>query len=431
MHNPAFDKARAQTLRGFYENELTNNILYFWDDRCVDDVYGGFFNCYDNRGERLISHDKYTWSQGRFVWLWAKLADMQGSTFSQAQRKVFSRRAVDGTAFIMRHCLLGPEDWRCAFLLDRGGTPKPVPAWGDRLDLSIYADGFAVLGLARSARLTGDKRTYAFAKKLFLSMRDRQKSGDFLTAPYPIKPGCRAHGLPMGQIHIANEMLYAACAFDDAWADEVTAMLKANVDEVLNDFVDDDGRLREFIAADGSQLTTLLGQHMNPGHIIEDVWFLLDAAETLHESAYVPRITAIAKQALALGWDDEFGGLLHFCGMNGGQPTHPVGEDADEPMTRLVQRSWGDKLWWVHSEALYATLRLYASTQDDWFLAWHDKLFDYTFDKHPNPNREVREWIQILDRQGNPDDKVVALPVKDPYHIVRNLALIIELLSAR
>jgi len=61
-------------------------------------------------------------------------------------------------------------------------------------------------------------------------------------------------------------------------------------------------------------------------------------------------------------------------------------------------------------------------------LDWHDKLFDYTFTTFPNPDPDIREWIQIRRRDGAPQDKVVALPVKDPYHITRNLILILELL---
>ena len=41
---------------------------------------------------------------------------------------------------------------------------------------------------------------------------------------------------------------------------------------------------------------------------------------------------------------------------------------------------------------------------------------------------EIREWVQIRKRDGSPQDKVVALPVKDPFHITRNLILILELL---
>ena len=38
---------------------------------------------------------------------------------------------------------------------------------------------------------------------------------------------------------------------------------------------------------------------------------------------------------------------------------------------------------------------------------------------------------KILTREGKPQDKVVALPVKDPYHITRNLLLLVELLYER
>ena len=35
----------------------------------------------------------------------------------------------------------------------------------------------------------------------------------------------------------------------------------------------------------------------------------------------------------------------------------------------------------------------------------------------------------LIDREGCPQNKTVALPVKDPYHIIRNLILIIEALE--
>ena len=50
-------------LKGFYENELTNQILSFWLPRCEDKEYGGYLNCFDNMGKQLVSYDKYTWSQ--------------------------------------------------------------------------------------------------------------------------------------------------------------------------------------------------------------------------------------------------------------------------------------------------------------------------------------------------------------------------------
>ena len=40
---------------------------FWW--RAIDRERGGVFNCFDNSGTRLISREKFTWSQGRFAWL--------------------------------------------------------------------------------------------------------------------------------------------------------------------------------------------------------------------------------------------------------------------------------------------------------------------------------------------------------------------------
>lgn len=45
----------AYTLFGFYQHELKQNMLGFWLPRCVDEEFGGFLNCFDNRGENLVS----------------------------------------------------------------------------------------------------------------------------------------------------------------------------------------------------------------------------------------------------------------------------------------------------------------------------------------------------------------------------------------
>lgn len=109
---------------GFFENELTNQILSFWMKHCEDKEYGGFLNCFDNKGEKLVSHDKYTWSQGRFVWMFSALAMTDAPIFTREQRAEFLRLARQGADFIMNHCLMGKDDWRCVFLMERDGAPK-------------------------------------------------------------------------------------------------------------------------------------------------------------------------------------------------------------------------------------------------------------------------------------------------------------------
>ena len=99
--------------------------------------------------------------------------------------------------------------------------------------------------------------------------------------------------------------------------------------------------------------------------------------------------------------------------------------------TGRSSRIW--PLWMQYAttapETLYASLLFYSLTGDEQYMRIHDKTLDYVRNHFINPDKETGEWIQILTREGLPQDKVVALPVKDPFHITRNLLLICELLS--
>jgi N-acylglucosamine 2-epimerase len=87
------------------------------------------------------------------------------------------------------------------------------------------------------------------------------------------------------------------------------------------------------------------------------------------------------------------------------------------------------KLWWPHSEALYTTLLFYVLTEDEKWLNYYKQMDHYIFNTFPNEDKQIGEWIQIRNREGNPEEKVVALPVKDPFHIIRNFVCIIRLLG--
>ncbi len=422
------DKRELKIMKGFYSDVLTNELLKFWLPECVDKENGGFVNCYTNDGKRLISKDKYTWSQGRFVWLWSKLASMESDIFTDKDRSKFLELAKNGRDFLYEHCLLGKDDWRCTFLMDETGKAKYVnnaPA----LDMSISADCFVVLGFARYVNVTKDIETWEFTKKLYASILERYKSGKFYSLPYPLSSKYRAHGKPMMLTCLATEMFWAAEKVERSLCDQYKTDTKKYSDDIFEHFVDKDGAIREVIRSDNTLLDELFGEHINPGHTIEDMWFQLDAVEVVGNEERVADITKVAKHAYEIGWDKEFGGFLHFAGLNGGEPTGKIEESKDEAQMPLVLGDWGSKLWWVHSEALYTSLRLYDKTKDEKFLEYYYKTEEYAFRTFPNPDRNIREWIQIRTREGVPQDKVVALPVKDPFHIIRNVTLIIELLE--
>ena len=419
--------SRAKELIGFYENELTNNLLFFWLPRCLDDVHGGYFNCFDNSGRQPLSRDKYTWSQGRFVWLFAKLAAMETPTFTRERKAFFLELARSGRDFLFQHALVAPDAWRCGFLTDEAVQPKLMPG-ADSTDSSIYADCFVIGAFARYALAAGAKESYVFDRKLHESVLARLQSGRFRTHPYPLSPSYRAHGIPMILSNVTQELYLAASCFDSGSCSVLKEQLGYYLDDILDHFAGGQPIIREVIGADNQMLPNLLGQHVNPGHTLECIWFLMEAADTLNREEVIGRLAAIAQQTFTAGWDTTYGGLLHYCHFRGGPPSGSTDDVADEPMLRQVQAGWGDKLWWVHSEALYTTLLCFTKTGKPEFMRQYEQLFDYAFRTFPNPDREIREWIQICQRDGTPQDKVGALPVKDPYHIMRNVILILELL---
>ena len=373
-----------------------------------------------------MSRDKYTWSQGRFVWVFSKLAMMDCGTFTEKERKHFLDLAKKGRDFLEKHCLLGEDDWRCVFLMDETGKHKYVEGW-DRLDMSIYADCFVIAAFAKYSLAANHQESYLFAKKLYQSAVDRVKSGNFTTLPYPLSPQYRAHGIPMIFSNTTKEVYEAALKFDAEFCAELKENLSNFTSDILTNFVDENKILHEIISADNGFIDNILGQHVNPGHTLEDVWFIIDAGDILDRSDFIQEAIAIAAKTFEIGWDTEYGGLLHYCGLDGGEPVGSSEGVEQEAMYRQLE-GWADKLWWVHSEALYTSLLCFDRTKEQKFLEHFDKVFAYTFEKFPNPDREIREWVQILRRDGKPTDKVVALPVKDPYHIMRNLIQIIELL---
>lgn len=420
------EKQYRELLIGFYENELTNNILPFWLENCEDKENGGYFNCFTNDGSELVSRDKYTWSQGRFLWLFSRLAMME-RPFTKSQRARFLELARSGKEFLVKHCFLEGTPRRCVFLMDEKGTPKYAEGF-DVLDMSIYADGFVLAGLCRYALAAGDRESWDLAKPLYESIMERYETFNYRTLPYPISPEYEMHGFYMSRVLHSCDITVAAQVFDPEYAKISRDRLKHSVDLLLEMFVDDQDVLREVVFRGGGRVPGIFGNHCNPGHICEEMWFIQHAAELLGSSSYTQRCGRILKKALSLGWDSKCGGLLHFCSSEGGEPVAGTEDPEQETVYQQLMAGWGDKLWWVHSEALYATLLFGERTDDQELRQWYDRIFEYTFRVFPNPDREVREWVQIMDRQGNPQNKVVALPVKDPFHITRNLIYILQFL---
>ena len=419
-------RLRRAELRAFYEAHLFEVLLPFWLKNGIDEEYGGYFVAFTNRGDRRVSEDKFTWSIGRVVWMFSHLAELDSERVSSEDRSKYLELARLGADFLMEHCML--PNGNCAFLMDRQGNVKE-PSPGSGYDTSFYADCFVADGLARFAA-AAPERTDAldFALKVYDSIRARYLRYDLRTEPYPIPEGYRGHAVEMIQLKVAQELATTLEKREHPRAAELRDYATGFMRETLDHFVQAEGYVLEFIGADKTPRDTPIGRYVEPGHAIEDAWFIIHHARRIGDPVAIARAVRIVEASLRIGWDDELGGLLRYLDRDGGRPHTPSADDRS-PMAEKLRNEWDVKLWWSHSEALYSTLLTHILTERAELLDWYGRVHDYTFATFPNPDREIGEWIQIRDRRGEPANVQVALPVKDPFHAIRNFLLAIELLG--
>lgn len=431
---------------------LERDVLGWWDREGADDRLGGVRTCFTNRGEP-VSREKYTWSQGRWAWTCALVAEEIEAGRLSGDSALWRRRSLQTADFLTAHAFL--PDGRTSFRLSESG--EQLADESGELATSVFADLFAVLGLAGAARMVpgaaaasgpgaalgtvpggasgaaeqGRERWLGQARRTLLgaetSIRDRTAK----SAPYPVPAGFSDLAGPMTLVHVAGELHRAAPS------EEVLAVITG----ARNALVGGDGPADggdgtssgsgstflgaetwwEFRPDHARDHDTLLARHVTPGHLLELLWMLVHLGDQ-HPRLAVPdaTLTALALRALETGWDAAEGGLLRYVDRETGGA--PVGRLLETPYEALVQRTWDTKLWWVHAEAMYATALLARRTGSPQLARWAQRVRDYTLGTFPDP--EGREWLQNRRRDGSPLDEVVALPVKDPMHIARSLLLL-------
>lgn len=409
----------APGLRDVYRRHLDEVIMPYWLRGPADTDLGGVFTCIDNRGERRLSDDKYVWSQGRFAWLMARAARLAERGVIGGSADGYLRLARSTADFLLDHVFLA--NGRCAYLVTRDGRMKEfLPGQGH--DISIFVDCFVTLGLAEVSRATGDEGYLTRALGCYDGVRAALASGDVRSEPYPVPAGCRSHAFPMIMLNVSQELETGLAEAGHTRAAALGRDANAYVDEILGNFVQ--GDLVSEVLCTGSS-AGVLGRHLAPGHAVESMWFVMEQARRHGRDDVVARAAAVVERAVERGWDTEHGGLFRFVDRDGGPPRG----EAHDRYGQLILDTWDTKIWWPHSEALYASLLGYALTGREALREIHDRVHEYTFATFPHPDPSVGEWIQIRDRHGRPLDKLVALPVKDPYHIMRNMMLLVELLQ--
>ena len=375
-----------------YKQELVSNVLPFWEKHSIDKEFGGYFTCLERDGS-VFDTDKFMWLQGRQIWT---MSTMYDRVESRADWKAI---AEHGARFILDHGRDAQGDWY--FALDRAGKPLVQP-------YNIFSDCFATMGLASLYKITNKDEYAQVAVDTFNRILERQNNpkGKYSKA-YPGTRNLKGFSLPMILSNLSLELEHLVG----------TQTVETLIDEIIHEVMEvfyqaDSGLIMESVHLDGSFSDTFEGRLVNPGHIIEAMWFMMDLADRRQDSVLMNKCIAIAIRALEYGWDEQYGGILYFKDILN-RPTQ--------------QLEWDQKLWWVHLEALVCMAKGYAYTGNEKCKAWFEKLDAYTFTRFSDP--EYGEWYGYLNRQGEPLLTLKGGKWKGCFHVPRALLKVYEALK--
>jgi N-acylglucosamine 2-epimerase len=387
----AFQSRAAESLRSYadvYLDELTGNVVPFWEKHAIDRQCGGYFNCLDRDGA-IYDTDKYMWMQWRIVYTFCELHE------KLEKRTAWLDHAQHGYDFLTKH---GRDaHGRYYFAMNRRGEPTMAP-------YSIFSESFAAMGAAALYRATGDPKMKAeslAAFERYLGRMDRPKME--WTKEMPGMASMKALGASMILANMA--FVLDECLGGDLLGRYAPAAMHA----VLADFWNPTyGVLFENVRSDGTfDLETMAGRHLCPGHGIEALWFIMVCAMRTNDRDAIASAAAKIQSIIDFAWDKEFGGIYYFMDVLG------------KPHIEL---QWNMKLWWVHNETLIALVLAYLLTGDASFRTRFEQVHEWTWQRFPD--RAFGEWFAYLDRRGEPTHLLKGGKWKCFYHLPRMLLTI-------
>jgi len=387
------DKNVISKYQKFYEDFLLNNVVKFWENSdLIDKQYGGFITSVDEEG-KSYNNDKSVWFQGRCLWTFSKLCNVYG------KNPVWVEAAKSGAEFIKKYCI--DSDGRMFFTVTQDGRPL-------RKRRYFFSESFLVVGFAEYSKVSGNKEDLELAEKYFDLMYSIYLDGN--NDPFKITPKENAE---VRSLHSnTNPMVLVSSAqtlrrIDGARNEYYDAIITKIINDMISlHYKPEYMCVLENVELDGSILDNPTGRTINPGHSIENSWFLMNYAYTVNDKDLLDKALNIMNWSLDRGWDKEFGGIKYFVDLYN-RPCEQLEHDM--------------KLWWVHNEALIAHLTAYKLTGDERYFKKFEELHEYIFSHFPDT--KYGEWYGYLHRDGTVSHTQKGSLWKGPYHLPRCLIL--------
>ena len=347
--------------------------------------------------------------------------------------------AISGANFLVKNAIK-EDDYHVWFCLSKNGTPC-------QMQRKPWGACFLVMGLIELAKVmpTGmEKEAKSFLEKglhLFRKILEWFASPSMLGTKYgPGQPDTSSLAVPMILLNLCHEIreiaessdtdtevarhriqhemnteLIDICSQKERWCiEEIRKHVKFDTEGRVT-------KVLETVGKDGEEMDNPSGRLINPGHVIEAGWFLMQYSET-KVSKHPKQSTdifqlgkSIATWALDIGWDEQYGGgILYF--LDSSQKFSPI------------ELEWDHKLWWPHSEALIAFIMAYEKTGEKEMWDRFQKVAEYTI-THFKDQKNGGEWFGYLDRNGKLTHRFKGSPYKGCFHVPRALWMCIKILE--
>lgn len=359
---------------------LMENILRFWYPRGVDIANGGYQMHYDSKGNPK-SGSKMIVTQARMVWFYARMA-----------------RAGHGDTKDM----LAAADTGFRFLRDRmwdkehGGFFWEVDSTGRNLirpAKHMYGQAFALYALSEFALASKRHDVMELALKQFEVMEQRAHDNlhggyrEWFSRQWSEAPATETPymGAGTGSLKLMNTHLHLMEAMTTFYHATKLPLARERLLELIA--IESNAVVRKDLAACTDKYnrdwTPRLDNNWNRvsyGHDIENIWLLDDALNIagVSVSPYLDLFRQIFAYSRKYGYDEQRGGFYDFG---------PFRAPANQRQ----------KVWWVQSEALVSSLKMYALTRDPSYLAVFRKTWDFV-NKH-QIDWEHGEWHSTVNEQ--------------------------------
>ncbi|WP_138755305.1 AGE family epimerase/isomerase [Paenibacillus sinopodophylli] len=385
------------------KQELDSNILGFWKNHTIDDLYGGFYG-YISRDLTINPEAvKSLVLNTRILWTFASAYRLTGN-------KDYLQLADRAFDYVNDH------------FVDReyGGLYWMIEAAGQPLDTKkqVYGQAFAIYAYSEYYRATGNDTALKLATELFHTLErysyDTQYKGYFeaFTQEWQETKDNSLSEKDLNEKKSMNTHLHIMEAYTNLYrvwqSDELRAKLKELIEVTIKHIIHP-GNAHFILFFD--EQWNYKSEHISYGHDIEGSWLLVEAAEVLGDEALLAEAKAIAIRmadaTLNEGVDVD-GGLLNEAGPDGLIDDH--------------------KDWWPQAEAVVGFYNAYQLTGEEKYR--DAAIGSWTFIERFIVDKEHGEWYWSVSRDGSPSDNVQKVsPWKCPYHNGRACFEMIERLS--